>query len=214
MELDDLRRQWQQPDLTGVPAMNAAQLSSLLKGHSDGVVEKMRRNTWFEIVGSVLLMLAAPLLLLHVGSGVIIFRAYMVLFEVLAIALLYHYYRQLGLLQRMTQADTAVRTHLGALCEGLRQLLRFYYRVTLAALPFTLLLNLGYVAGQELARLGPFRWGLVGLIGGAMLLLGGLAQLALAPITRWYLQRLYGRHLDRLEASLRELAEPEPATAG
>ena len=213
MELDELRRQWQQPDRAGVPAVNAAQLSSLLKGHSDGVVEKMRRNTWLEIMVSVLLMLAAPLLLLHAGSGLIIFRFYTVLFEVLAIALLYHYYQQLGFLQRMTQADNTVRTHLGALCEGLRRLLRFYYRVTLATLPLTLLLNLGYVVGQELAHPGPFRWGLVGLIGGAMLLLGGLAQLGLAPITRWYLQRLYGQHLDRLEANLRELGD-ETAVAG
>ena len=213
MELDDLRRQWQQPDPAGVPAVNAAQLNSLLKGHSDGLVEKMRRNTWFEIVASVLLTLAAPLLLLHVGPGVIIFRVYTILFEVLAVALLYHYYQQLGLLQRMTQTDTAVRTHLGALCEGLRQLLRFYYRVTLATLPLTLLLNLGYVVGQEFARPGTFRWGLVGLIGGAMLLLGGLAQLGLAPITRWYLQRLYGQHLDRLETNLHELGD-ETALAG
>ena len=213
MELDDLRRHWQQAEPAGVPPVNAAQLNRLLKGHSDGLVEKMRRSTWFEIAGSLLLMLVAPLLLLRVGSGLIIFRAYTVLLEVLAIGLLYHYYKQMGLLQRMTQADTAVRTHLGALCEGLRQLLRFYYRITLATLPLTLLLNLGYVVGRELAHTGSFRWALVGFMGGGMLLAVGLAQLAVAPITRWYLQRLYGQHLDRLEASLRELSQDEASVS-
>ena len=30
-------------------------------------------------------------------------------------------------------------------------------------------------------------------------------------VTRWFMQRLYGQHLDRLEANLRELDEPAPA---
>ena len=213
MELDDLRRQWQQPENTP-PPVSPAELGGMLTHNAGGLVEKMRRNTWFEILASVLLALAAPMLLLRVGPGVIIFRVYTVVFEVLPIVLLYHYYRQLGILNRMMQADVNVRTHLGVLCVGLRKLLHFYYRITLATLPLTLLLNLGYFVSQELAHPGPFRWALVCITGGVLLLMTGLAQWKIADITRWYLQRLYGRHLDRLEASRRELDEPTPAAAG
>ena len=213
MELDDLRRQWQQPDLAGLPAVNPAQLDNLLAGHSEGLVEKMLRNTWFEIAVSLLLVLAAPVLVLLVGPGLIIFRVYTVVFELLGAGLLYHYYLQLGILRRMMQADVNVRAHLGVLCAGLRQLLHFYYRITLATLPFALLLNLGYFVGHELARPGPLRWALVGITCGVALLVAGLAQWGTAATTRWYLQRLYGQHLDRLEASLRELAEPEAESA-
>ena len=209
MELDDLRRQWQQPENTP-PLVSPAELGGMLMHNAGGLVEKMRRNTWFEILASILLALAAPVLLLRVGPGILIFRVYTVVFEVMAITLLYHYYRQLGLLKRMMQADVNVRAHLGVLCAGLRKLLHFYYRITLATLPLTLLLNLSYFVSQELAHPGPFRWALVCITGGVVLLVTGLAQLGVAAITRWYLQRLYGQHLDRLEASLHELDEPAP----
>lgn len=210
MELDDLRRQWQQPEAAGVPAVNTAQLDQLLAGRSEGLVEKMRRNTWYESIVCIVVMLAAPLLLLA-QPEMAIFRVYAVIFEALAIGLLYHYYRQLGLLRRMTQPDVNVRAHLGALCAGLRQLLRFYYRLTLATLPLTLLLDLGYFVGKELAHPGKFRWAFLGVMGVSFLLLGALAQWGVVVSTRWCLQRLYGQHLDRLEASLAELAEPAPA---
>ena len=42
----------------------------------------------------------------------------------------------------------------------------------------------------------------------AVMLVGGaLLQVGTVYGTRWYLQRLYGQHLDRLEASLRELGD-------
>ena len=207
MELDDLRRQWQQPEAAGVPAVNTAQLDQLLAGRSEGLAEKMRRNTWYEIIVCIVVMMAAPLLLLDQTENTL-FRVYVMVSEGLVIVLLYHYYRQLGLLRSMTQADVNVRAHLGALGAGLRQLLRFYYRLTLATLPLVLLLDLGYFVSRELAHPGPFRWALLGLVVGSFMLLGALAQWGLVAATRWYLQRLYGQHLDRLEASLAELAEP------
>jgi hypothetical protein len=45
------------------------------------------------------------------------------------------------------------------------------------------------------------------IIGGVLLMLGGLVQVLAVYGTRWYVQRLYGQHLDRLEANLAELEE-------
>jgi hypothetical protein len=69
-------------------------------------------------------------------------------------------------------------------------------------------MNLGYFVGKELARPTPFRWKMLLIIGGVMLVLGGLLQVLAVYGTRWYMQRLYGQHLDRLEHSLQELNEP------
>ena len=77
----------------------------------------------------------------------------------------------------------------------------------------TTLLNSAFLVEQELVRAAPFRWSLVSIEAGCVLLLVLPLQWAAVRGTRWYLQRLYGQHLDRLEASLRELVEPEPATA-
>ena len=45
-----------------------------------------------------------------------------------------------------------------------------------------------------------------------VLVFGVVVQVGVVYFTRWYLQRLYGQHLDRLESQLREL--DEPANAG
>ena len=59
MELDDLRRQWQQPETTP-PPVSPAQLESLLVHHSISLIEKKRRNAWVEAVLNKLAAVTLP----------------------------------------------------------------------------------------------------------------------------------------------------------
>jgi Flp pilus assembly protein TadB len=202
MELDDLRRAWKQPLPTTV--IDSAHLQQLVKSQP-GLVENMRRNAQWELALTILVSFGLPVFIAL--AKVPIYRLYAAVMLLMSGVLLFYYYQKLLLLQRMTRTDGNVHGHLQTLCEGLRTLLRFYYRLTLATGPVMLLMLTGYYVGQELARPTPFRWEFIGLLIVAMLLLGALLQVAVIYGTRWYLQRLYGRHLDRLEASLRELEE-------
>jgi len=42
---------------------------------------------------------------------------------------------------------------------------------------------------------------------------GAVVQVGVVYFTRWYMQRLYGQHLDRLEGQLQELDEPVDVAA-
>ncbi|NML68089.1 hypothetical protein HHL22_23060 [Hymenobacter sp. RP-2-7] len=203
MELDDLRRQWQQSE----PAPPAS-LAHMLGKAPLGLIERMRRNAWAEIIAAPVFVLL-PLLLLPGG----LFRWLYIGVMVVLVAIMGAYYaRQLRLLRQMEQAEVSIKGHLQVLCAGLRQLLLFYYRLTIWTGPLTLLVVLGYYLGHELARAAGPRWPLIGYVAGATLLLGVLFQLGVIRFTHWYLQRLYGRHLDRLESQLRELNEGELTT--
>ena len=208
MELDDLRRQWQQPETTP-PSVSPAQLERLLAHHSTSLIEKMRRNAWVEAVLNALVAVTLPFYIATRQSA--LYRMYGVAMLLLAVLMLYYYYRQLRLIGRMARAEGHVRAHLATMSAGLRQLLRFYYRLTLATGPLLLSLVLGFFVGQELARPGAFRWPLVGGIAAAFLFFGAVLQVGAVYGTRWYVQRLYGQHLDRLEASLRELGDEPTA---
>ncbi|MFD2720943.1 hypothetical protein ACFST9_19640 [Hymenobacter monticola] len=212
MELDDLRRQWQRPETAPLP-VSAAEIGGMLAATSHNLIEKMRRNTWYEAGLTLLIIIAAPLYAWHSGAKALqlLLMASLLL---LSGILLVNYYQQLQLLRRMEQPEIQVRAHLGALCAGLRQRLRFYYRLTLATAPLMLLLLLGFQVGKELAHPGPFHWKYILLLAAAYAAMGALVQVGVARLTRWYLQRLYGQHLDRLETSLRELDEPEQVPAG
>jgi hypothetical protein len=204
MELDDLRRQWQQPE-SAPPPVSTLELGNLLAQRSTGLIEKMRRNAWFETVFTALVAAALPFYIAFRSSA--FHRMYGVAMLLLAVIMLYYFYRQLQLLGRMARAEVHVRAHLVELSAGLRKLLRFYYRLTLATTPLALLLVLGFFTGKELARTGDFRWGLMASMAATFLVLGAVLQVGMVYGTRWYLQRLYGQHLDRLEASLHELRE-------
>ena len=212
MELDDLRRQWQQPETTPLPE-SPAELGEMLAHNSSGLVDKMRRNTWYEAIFTVLMAAAVPFYLWNYWGQAfyMLMGAVMVL---LSAILLVNYYQQLQLLRRMTYTETQVRAHLGTLSAGLRRQLHFYYRLTLATAPLTLILLLGFYVGKELAHPGAFHGKFIATMAAVFVVLGAVVQVGMVYLTRWYLQRLYGQHLDRLEASLRELEEDKPERAG
>jgi hypothetical protein len=210
MELDDLRRQWQQPAPADTPPVSAAELGGMLAHNAGGLVEQMRRNTWYE-TGFTLLMVAAVPFYAWYNWGEALQMLLASSMLLVAAILFVNYYQQLQLLRRMGQPEIQVRAHLAALCAGLRQRLHFYYRLTIATVPYMLLMLWGFHLGKELAHPGAFHWKFILLLAAAYLGLGAIVQLAVVYATRWYLQRLYGQHLDRLEANLRELDEPEPA---
>ena len=201
MELDDLRRQWQQAP--AVPQVPPAELRLLLSQQSTSLILKMRRSVWGEIVASTVLAFF-PFLFIH-SAG---FRwGYAGVIALMVVVFGYYYTRQLSILKQMGQADVSIRGHLQVLSAGLRQLLRFYYYLTLWTGPVTLLLVLGYYVTKEIDQPTGPRWTQLGVVVSLVLVLGVIFQFGIIYLTRWYLQRLYGRHLDRLEGQLRELDE-------
>jgi hypothetical protein len=217
MELDDLRRQWQQPENT--PPVGPAELGNMLTRNAGGLVEKMRRNTWFELIATAMVAAGVPVYLWY-NWGFTWRLRYTVawtshlllagLLLIMSVVVVVHYRRQLQLLRQMAHPETQVRTHLGALCAGLRRQLRFYYRLSLASAPATLVLLFTFSMSQ-LLRAHLLRWQTVAGTAVSFVVVGVVVQIGTVYLTRWFLHRFYGRHLDRLEASLRELDEPEPA---
>jgi len=209
MELDDLRRQWQQPGPAVEAPLSATQLTGLVQQQRRTLLDKLRRNTYLEIGLSVVVILLFALNRdyrkpLHVVGTV-------VQVGMLGLLLYYYYYRIWRILRQMTENSGAVRGHLTQLCAGLRHLLRLYYRFSMAAVPVTLAIMYSYVVSSSLAGTNIIPRGDLGLFGICMLLLGLFLMLPIHFITPWWLQRLYGQYLDRLESQLRELEDEKPS---
>lgn len=212
MELDDLRRQWQRPEPAAATPLTPAALAALLARQRGGLVDKMRRNARWEM--ALAAVMAAGLVVALPLVRQALFRLYGGFSLLLMLGLLYYYYRLLGVLRQLAETSGSVRGHLVRLCGGLRQLLRFNYRLTLATWPTILLLIYGFFVGRLLGQAGPVRGQALALTGGILLVFGVVVQVGVVYFTRWYLQRLYGQHLDRLEGQLRELDDsPAPNSA-
>ena len=208
MELDDLRRQWQQPPAELPAPLDAAGLSQLLAGQSDGIVERLRRSARLELylnfgilLGALALTWLGPHFWLRVSGWVLV---------AIGVVCIGYLYRKLHLLRRMDDPAGDLRAHLRRLVSGLRTLIRFYYRFTLAMLPVAGVLNVLMVASELKRGISFTSLAGIALIVGFVVVLPTLLYLPVATATRRYLQHLYGQHLDRLEASLHELGD-EPA---
>jgi hypothetical protein len=207
MELDDLRRQWRQAEpVKASGTLSAGELTALLARQSGGVVEQLRRNARLELrinyavlVASAVLAIRASELWLRLFGGVL---------TLLAFVCIFYLYRKLGLLRTMDDPAGDLRAHLTRMASGLRALIRFYYRLTLAMLPITVLIMGVMAVSESRAHLTTFK---LGLIAAVLVVLAVFLYLPTAHITAKYLQRLYGQHLDRLESQLRELDEPTGA---
>lgn len=208
MELDDLRRQWQQPAPAQAPApLSAADLTQLVARQSGSIVGQLRRNARLEMgINYALLAMSlgmcalAPLLWLRLFGG---------LLALVAVVCIYYLNRKLGLLRSMDDPAGNLRVHLLRITGGLRALIRFYYRFTLAMIPVTALM---IAAFAMLKMLGNFTPAKLTLILGSLVVEMAVLYWPASRATTWYLQRLYGQHLDRLEGQLRELdevAQPE-----
>ena len=163
---------------------------------------RLRRNARLEL-GINYVVLAASLAVVGWASGLWL-RLFGGLLAVVAVVCIYYFYRKLGLLRDMDDPAGNLRAHLGRMVDGLRALIRFYYRFTLAMIPVTvLMMGLMVVLDPRTTRT-PLK---LGLLVGILLALAVFLYLPIAHVTAKYLQRLYGQHLDRLEGQLRELDE-------
>ncbi|WP_223648784.1 hypothetical protein [Hymenobacter psoromatis] len=207
MELDDLRRQWQQSEPVAFPTrLTTAELTQLVVQRSGSILAKLRRNARLELGVNYALLLSS--LTIAVWAPVFWLRLFGGLLALIAGVCIYYFYRKLGLIRTMDEPADDLRGHLLRITRGLRSLVQLYYRLTLATIPVTMLVC-GLIALHESPKLRtPLQ---VGLVLGAMQLLSILLYLPIKYTTMRYLQRLYGQHLDRLEGQLRELEEEIPA---
>ena len=207
MQLEDLRQSWLNPPGKLAP-ISTTQLHKLLASRP-GLVEKMRRNARWETAFAALLTLTGPII--WATSTAVLYKVYGGIILLLGIGMLYYYYRMFAVLNQMRLVEGNVRGHLQQMAAGMRALLRFYYRLTLVVSPLMMLFNFGFFLSIELARPEPLRWQVLLKMAGVSVVAALLMQVFAVHVTRWFMQRLYGQHLDRLEANLRELNdEPDP----
>ena len=207
MQLEDLRQSWLNPPGEIAP-ISTTQLEKLLASRP-GLVEKMRRNARWETAFSALFTLAGPII--WAVNTVIFYKVFGGIIMLLGTGMLYYYYRMFAVLNQMRLVEGNVRGHLQQMAAGMRALLRFYYRLTLVVSPLMMLFNFGFFLSLELARPAPLRWQVLLKMAGVSVVAALLMQVFAVYVTRWFMQRLYGQHLDRLEANLRELNdEPDP----
>lgn len=206
MELDQFKELWQQ-DLPG-KGHDLEKLKSLLDKKSSSPVAKMKRNLNIELW----------VILLSYGSMILFYfiafngRMREVSWFMLFIGGLFvlYYLRKQKLLREMECLACQVKSNLEKQIQSLEKYIRFYLIAGTALVPLSVLffwwlfrMKLRHIPDQSIFYTNPANpWWRAAMAW--ILLTAGLTFL-LFHLNKWYVRKLYGRHVEKLRSVLREM---------
>ncbi|MDO6433422.1 hypothetical protein Q4E93_22610 [Flavitalea sp. BT771] len=210
MELDSLKYAWRTLASKPVPEKSPEQIRALLQGRSKGPVAKMRRN----MVGELLLILVTytPAILFYFLEFDGRLSGVAWLFVLLLVILAVYFHRKSRLLKAMQCADHDVCASLRQQVATLKRYIRFYVRAGTAMIPIMTILTWLIIRwkfpplpGADLFyRISGSPWWQHPLTWIGLLI---PVTAAVYFLNVWYVGRLYGQHIRKLEDLLREMEE-------
>ncbi len=202
MELDELKSIWK--NTRPFPAKQAEEIAAMLKGSSNSIVAKLKRSVWFELTltivfGGIMLYYAFTLpsgaMKWSIVSLLILFLAYLV-----------YYVKKIQLLNHFDPSQQNIRENLENLIIDLKAYLQFYKTSYLVLYPVYFILGILFAALERgfdnfMHRLTDPQMIL------KLVLLAGLIMTVSLVFTNWYLKKLYGNHLEKLQSLLQDLKD-------
>ena len=210
MELDSLKYVWRTLESAPVPDKNPAEIRALLHQRSKGPVEKMRRN----LTGELLLILVTytPAILFYFLDFDGKLSGIGWLFILLLVIFAIYFYRKDQILKAMKCRGCTLRSSLQRQVDTLKRYTRFYIRAGTIMIPVMTILSWLIIRWKYPPAPGA---DLFYRISGAPWWQHPLTwMLLLIPLTIgvyflnvWYVGRLYGQHIRKLQDLLREMEE-------
>lgn len=203
MELDNLKTLWREQAPAGDNPMDAGMLVQLLQERSRGPIERMRRNLRIESLLMVLTYIptiAAYFLMFngHFWGIAVMMAMILVLFWV-------YYYKKNRLLKKMQCVTCEVRSNLNGQLIVLGKYIRFYLWAGTIVTSLAIIVAYSFLEYTEMTvhHLSSPHWFKL------IFLLSLLGPFAVGSyfMNRWYVNKLYGRHIKKLKQLLREMDE-------
>jgi len=201
MEIEDLKHIWKKQS-EGFKPKDKTELANMLKGKSSSIIMRLKRNVWFELIFTFLGGLGLLAYALTLPGGYLKWTsiAILILFAVYSL----YYLKKLRLLNRFDPGNEDIKANLERLIYNLKGYLKFYRRSYSVLYPVFFIIGLLFVAIEHGAE-GFFNK--VTKPDVLLILLPGAAVFFIFSswLTSWYLKKLYGNLLEKLESLLREL---------
>ncbi len=203
MELDELKSIWKN-NPPGFQSKDESEIAMMLKKQSTSIIEKLKRSVWFELIFTLVAGIVMLIYALTLPSGALKWTSVSAL--ILFVAYLFYYAKKLTMLNRYASAHENIKSNLELLVNNLDSYLKFYKRSYTILYPIyfcLMLLFIGLERGADefiAAITKPEK--IVTLI-----LLAVFFFFCSTWLTKWYLKKLYGNHLEKLKCLLHDLEQ-------
>ncbi len=204
MELESLKEIWNHSGASG-KEVSGEEVRRILRRQSGSSIAKMKRNLKIELAVMVVLYAYVVFRDVHAVPGML-----WLLLLVIEAAYLVYFGIKYRLLNRMECSTCEVRSNLQQQLKSLERLLRFYLWSGIVLIPLVVLCSfwIGYSYDPP-TGLPQEAYVVFPLLALAFVVLSLLLCIPLFYFTKWYIRKLYGRHIDKLKEMIHDLKEEE-----
>ncbi|MEJ7643844.1 MAG: hypothetical protein WKF87_04575 [Chryseolinea sp.] len=201
MELEELKSIWKS-SIPDFQPKDGEEIARMLTRNSVSIIDKLKRSVWFELIFTLIVGIAFLIYALRLPAGALKWTSV----SILCIYLVYtfFYIQKIMFLNRFNPASENIRGNLTVLIGTLTGYLTFYKRSYTVLYPIFFCLSLLFISidrGTE-----QFLDNLLKPITLFYLLcLAGVYYFLSTRFATWYLNKLYGNHLDKLKALLNDV---------
>jgi hypothetical protein len=201
MELDELKSIWKSSEPTFQPK-GENEIATMLKGKSISIIDKLKRNVWFELVFTVVASIGLIVYALSLPSGAAKWLSISLI--LMCVAFTFVYVKKLRLLNRFNPANENIRENLVSLIENVTGYLNFYKRSYAIMYPlyFCIALLFAFIERGADAFFENFMKLRTIL---PLTAIGALVFFLTTKMANWYLKKLYGNHLEKLKSLLSDI---------
>ena len=201
MELEDLKSIWKSSEPVFQPK-NEQEIAMMLKGRSISIINKLKRNVWFELVFTILVSVVLLVYALSLPQGAMKWTSISLL--LMCIASTIFYVKKLVMLSRVQEINENLHDTISSLIKNLTAYLRFYKN------SYTVLYPVYFSLGLLFSVLERGTDNFLQLLAQPttiiyLLVMAGLFFVVSFWFARWFLKKLYGDHLEKLKNILNEL---------
>lgn len=207
MELEELKNIWKSSE-TGFKPKDETEIASMLKGRSLSIIDKLKRNVRFELGLTLIISICLLIYALTLPAGSPKWTSIAILLMCLAYVI--YYIKKMILLNRFDPATENIRANLVSLIENLSGYLKFYRRSYTVFYPVFFCVGLLF-GGMERGADEFFNNLLRPRTIIYVTIMATLFYLVSTWLVNWYLKKLYGNHLEKLEKLLKDIQGPPDA---
>jgi len=208
MELDELKEIWKNSEPSSQKADE--QLKELLGKTSAGPIRRMKRNLLYELIAIIVSYSITIVYYFSAFQGKLIIIAWFMI--TIALSFFVYYYRKNKLLNEMECVTCMVKSNLEMQLKTLEKYIRFYLFSGMLVVPISMAI-FAWIYYQGMTRFPITGWLDISTTGSPWkpALLWILASIILSvPIwfmNKWYLNKLYGKHIVHLKKILQEMSD-------
>jgi hypothetical protein len=203
MELEDLKIIWKQRETEFRPK-DESEIGLMLRGRSMSIIAKLKRSVWFELITVICLSVVLLIYAISLKAGALKWTAVSMLVSYVAATI--YFVKKLSLLNRFQVVNENLRDTVRLLIVNMTGYLRFYKNSYAILYPVYFFLAILFGALER----GPKKYMDFLLRPETiihLLLVAVIFFLITNWFANWYIKKLYGNHLAKLQGLLDDLEE-------